>query len=991
MAYIKRMVMHGFKSFAQKTEIVFDKGINVVLGPNGSGKSNVSDALCFVLGRLSIKSMRAAKAKNLIFMGSKYIKPMKEASVEMVFDNKDRAFSMDSDEVTIKRAVRINGQSMYKINGENKTRAEIIEMLAQAGIDPHGYNLILQGQIQSIVKMHPEDRRKIIEEVSGISVYESRKEKSLHELDKTEGKLKEINAILREKNAYLRNLENEKQQAQKFKELELTVKRCKASLISRKIDDKKKEIESVLKSIEEKNKEKNKIKEKAQSLQEEINKLSEKAQQINKTIQQATGIEQETLRTGIANLKAEVEGIKVRKEGYENRKESVSRRIQEIENSIPSLETELVELRKESPLLAKKAEELRKKKIELSRIEEERKRVFTLRNELNSQRERIKDRERQLSRINGESNSLLRQLEEFSAKLVYPDSKTCVKEIEKFREALDERKDALIKLQLDELQCERIVGIAESEIKRADEIKGKVQDIDICPLCQSKITEEHKGHVFSESNSRINSAEKQRNDAQDKLHFIKREKDKMQGEIKIIESKLKNTEDEQSKHHAIKDKQEQLKKMVNDEKMLGDEIRSLEEKCRGLELKTADISNLEIQYDTKISEIEEISSRTKEDTNTTILYKERDLESIKNIIKVSKKDLVELNNSIRDLSEQFENKTKALSDKEKQEQEMNEKFKRLFDERDKIQIDVQEKGFGLSEAQNMVRAEEDQINYLRVGQARLDAEREGMEVEFSEYGGVELIKASIAIIEERLQKSQTALIQIGSINLRALEVYEEVKKGYDEVQEKVNVLEKEKQDILLIIEEIDKKKKREFMKTFNALNDLFSQNFSKLSNKGIAFLEIENTEDIFAGGVNIVVKLAKGKYFDVTSLSGGEQTLVALSLLFAIQEHKPYHFYVFDEIDAALDKRNSERLAGLLHQYMKSGQYIVITHNDAIIMNSNVLYGVSMHDGVSKILSLNLGDDIKAYVEPEKKDETKGEVKTEISVNAEDTKEVKAN
>jgi chromosome segregation protein len=149
------------------------------------------------------------------------------------------------------------------------------------------------------------------------------------------------------------------------------------------------------------------------------------------------------------------------------------------------------------------------------------------------------------------------------------------------------------------------------------------------------------------------------------------------------------------------------------------------------------------------------------------------------------------------------------------------------------------------------------------------------------------------------------------------------------------------------------------MKTFKAINSLFTRNFSQLYTKGIAFLELENKEDIFAGGVNIIVKLAKGKYFDITSLSGGEQTLVALSLLFAIQEHKPYHFYIFDEIDAALDKRNSERLAALFNQYMKFGQYIVITHNDAIIMNSNVLYGISMHEGVSKILSLKIGDEKK--------------------------------
>src|SRR3989344_719410 len=106
MAHIKKIVMHGFKSFAKKTEIPFDKGINVIIGPNGSGKSNVADALCFALGRLSIKSMRAEKAKNLIFMGSKYMKPAKEAEVEVIFDNSDRAFSIDSDELILKRVVR---------------------------------------------------------------------------------------------------------------------------------------------------------------------------------------------------------------------------------------------------------------------------------------------------------------------------------------------------------------------------------------------------------------------------------------------------------------------------------------------------------------------------------------------------------------------------------------------------------------------------------------------------------------------------------------------------------------------------------------------------------------------------------------------------------------------------------------------------------------------------------------------------------------------
>ena len=176
MVYIKKLVMHGFKSFVRKTEIPFTPGINVIVGPNGSGKSNVSDALCFVFGRLSSKSMRASKSGNLIFYGTKEISPSKEAGVEVIFDNSDNGFSCNSAEISIKRTVRKNGQSIYKLNEEVKTRQEILALLAQAGIDPNGFNIILQGEIQNFVRMHNDERRKIIEEVSGISVYESRKE-----------------------------------------------------------------------------------------------------------------------------------------------------------------------------------------------------------------------------------------------------------------------------------------------------------------------------------------------------------------------------------------------------------------------------------------------------------------------------------------------------------------------------------------------------------------------------------------------------------------------------------------------------------------------------------------------------------------------------------------------------------------------------------------------------------------------------------------------
>ena len=145
------------------------------------------------------------------------------------------------------------------------------------------------------------------------------------------------------------------------------------------------------------------------------------------------------------------------------------------------------------------------------------------------------------------------------------------------------------------------------------------------------------------------------------------------------------------------------------------------------------------------------------------------------------------------------------------------------------------------------------------------------------------------------------------------------------------------------------------MKTFSAINKNFSSIFKLLSVKGEAFLELENEKDPFDGGVVVKVRLKGKKFLDIRSLSGGEKTLTALSFIFALQEYEPAFFYVFDEVDAALDKRNSEKLGELIREYSKNAQYIVITHNDAIIENAHYLFGVSIDkEGVSKITSIQV-------------------------------------
>ena len=209
MTYIKKMKMHGFKSFAKPTELPFSNDFSCVIGPNGSGKSNIGDGLSFVLGRLSSKSMRAENAASLIYNGGKKGNPAKEAYVSITFDNSNNSFPVKAKDIEIKRLVRKNGQSKYYINGELRTRQQILDLLAAGKINPDGHNIIFQGDIVHAAEMAPQERKEIIEEISGISTYEDKKKKAINELEKVEGQLKEVNIVLTERGTYLKELKND--------------------------------------------------------------------------------------------------------------------------------------------------------------------------------------------------------------------------------------------------------------------------------------------------------------------------------------------------------------------------------------------------------------------------------------------------------------------------------------------------------------------------------------------------------------------------------------------------------------------------------------------------------------------------------------------------------------------------------------------------------------------------------------------------------------
>jgi chromosome segregation ATPase len=736
----------------------------------------------------------------------------------------------------------------------------------------------------------------------------------------------------------------------KDKKLELDLKRLKASIIAHDLAKKRKDKEGLESKISGKNAEIAKIRDAMSRARSEAESYEMKIGQINGTIRKSTGFEQEKLNQEIAKLMADLAGLNVRLENYGNKLSEIARQKIDMEKAIGENEISIRGLQKEP--LRKKQDEIGSKKAELENLEKQRKKFYSLRSELKSLRERIEDRKKALENHRMESDYILRQIDLVSESMF--DKKTTSEKLAQLRTSVAEKESALDESLKKESEILKTLYSSESEIKRQEKILGGLAKMEVCPVCKSKITKEHVHAINSEFHSEMKAIKESIESLKRDVEGIEKRKSSLKEGIKSISAEISKRESDLLKISSIDDKKEQIKSLNEKMKGIEKEISEFEKTKSGLEKSLNSSIGIEQKYERLRLEVEEISGRSGETVDSEISFKQRELERARISLKQLSREEEDIGEELSAIKKDHDEKEGILEDKREQEEELSRKFKKLISEREALESGKRKEEMRIMESQNSIRGIEQEINAFSIEKARVDAEIENLDTEMLEFKGVEVVGGSRESLAERLEKAKESFSGMGSVNLLSLDVYDSVKKQYDEVNGKVEVIRKEKEDILRVIHEIDVKKKKTFMKTFNSLNETFSRNFSALSSKGVALLELENPKEPFEDGISITIKTGHGKYLDVTSLSGGERVLVALSLIFAIQELNPYHFYILDEVDASLDKRNSERLAGLFNKYMQKGQYIIITHNDEIISNAKNLYGVSMNDGISKIVSLRV-------------------------------------
>jgi len=368
---LKRIEVQGFKSFADKTIIEFDGGITTIVGPNGSGKSNISDAVRWVLGEQSAKSLRGSKMEDVIFAGTKHRKMLGLAEVSLVLDNSDHSLPLEFDEVVVTRKVYRSGESEYLINKSNVRLKDVQELFMDTGVGRDGYSIIGQGKIDTIISSKSEDRRSIFEEASGIVKYRTRKDEALRKLEHTNTNLDRVKDILLEIENNLGPLEKKAETAKKYLELKEELKGIDVKLFLNVIDSSKEDMDALnekIEALEESIKEKENEVVVAQRTSDETRVCLEELLQAIETTQEAYYSSLNEVDRLVSKVEAYDDRVQLNKENIDKLKEEIAGS----DTSIAILEEEIVTRSSKKDNLEKNKErfetELKEKQEELKEI-----------------------------------------------------------------------------------------------------------------------------------------------------------------------------------------------------------------------------------------------------------------------------------------------------------------------------------------------------------------------------------------------------------------------------------------------------------------------------------------------------------------------------------------------------------------------------------------------------------------------------------------------
>lgn len=975
--YLKKIVAQGFKSFADKTTIELNNGIIGIVGPNGSGKSNVVDAVRWVLGEQSVKSLRGdGNMTDVIFSGSKSRNSSNVASVTLIFDNSDSYLSLPYTEVSIKRRVYKDGTNEYYLNNEKCRLKDVVNILLDSGIAKESFNIISQGKIEEIIASKPNERRVVFEEAAGVLKYKRRKEESLRKLEKTHSNMQRVNDIISELEIQVEPLKEQKEKAIEYGMLKDELSNIEIALVANDITN-----------INYKYQDKKEIVEK---LNNELIELSNKNRGNDVTIEQnrveITKLENKIKekQNELLNVTAEVEKINGQKQIILERKKyqvddiKLHNNILELKENLLKIDTEINSVNNEIKLFNEELSQCNSKLMEeeniLKQIKEQKNNIqILLTNKLkenNYNQNKIETLKQNIEN-NGTlpysvrnilSNPKLKGIHNVIGNLIDTNDKykkaisvslgsassTIVADNENsIKEAINYLKnnnigratffplniiksrtiDSETKLLID---GEKVISTADKlikyDLKYKNIIENQFGNVIVCNNLDSanelskKINHKYKIVTLDGELLHVGGAITGGNDSrQNNIISIKYEYEQAIKNEEKLENEIKDFEVEINNiDEKIKISEEKIY-LINKEK-INIESKILDKKNKNSDLLLRkDSVNLEIKGTNNLLN-NSLDKEEEEILNSyyNTLNKKSDIENELNILNNKKEDL-------NDQVQQYEHLLKRE----------NSIYNQKSNELKEAEIEVNRMDVKLDNLLNLLNETYNMTYEKATSLYKLELDSESA-------------RSKVGTLKKKLK-------DLGEVNLAAPSEYEKVSTRYEFLISQREDLVKAENTLLEIIKEMDSVMKNEFINTFNIINKNFTETFKELFKGGTAELKLTDESDLLETGIEIVASPPGKKLTSISLLSGGEKTFTAISLLFAILKSRPVPFCILDEVEAALDEVNVDSFGQYINGLKNKTQFILITHKKKTMEYVDLLYGITMQEsGVSKLVSVKL-------------------------------------
>lgn len=976
--YLKEISATGFKSFADKLTISLDGKTTCIVGPNGSGKSNIVDAVRWVLGEQSVKSLRGdSNMSDVIFSGSKNRNALNVATVSLTFDNSDNYINIPYNEITVKRRVYRTGENEYFINNEKCRLKDITDLFLDSGIGKSSFNIISQGEVQKIVSESSYDRRVIFESAAEVLKYKKRKEDALKKLDKTHTNLERVNDIIAELEIQVEPLKEQSIKAEEYLKIKNELKNIEVALLSSEITTINEEYQLTKEKIEKLNNEIMNLGVQSNKSDTELLDLKNNLSKIELTIKE--------LNNRLLSLTKEEEKINGEKNILKERQKYDASNSKVHEN-ISSLKEE--KLKKENIIHLDKIDldtlqnELESIKSEINNLtllsNTSKKEYQDSFNEYNEKTKLLADIDHKIGIIedyinNGGTinNSIKAILNNPRLRGIHQTLGALLEIDEKYLKALDVSlggSKQFIVVENEDSAKSAINYLKDNKLGRAtffpiSVIKPRGVDLDTLNVVRNmqgfisvlmdvvkydskyyNVVSNQVGNVLLVDN--IDNANKISKVINQRYKIVT-----LDGDIVHIGGTMTGGSLNTSK--SIFEEKHELETLRVKRREIAEVIATLEENIKSSTSKLEDNSE-------KIRQKEIVLIQTQEKYNAKKSSLDITNEEYNNIIN----ELRSLENLVdSSLSKEEDRIMKLYYETSREKEEVVREIARSTKEKDKISSTIDN-----IEATNKLNntslyTKEKELKTLEINISKMDVLLDNYLRILSEDYEMTYEKAKNNYILEMDTKEARSLVnsyknrikQIGMVNVQAIEDYKRVSERYNFLNSQKDDLLNAKDTLLEIINEMDTVMKEEFLTTFNKIDIEFQEVFKQLFKGGSASLKLTNPDDLLETGVDIIASPPGKKLTSINLLSGGEKTLTAICLIFAILNVKPIPFCLFDEVEAALDESNVDNFGKYLNNYKDKTQFLIITHKKRTMEYANTLYGITMQEsGVSKLVSVKL-------------------------------------